>query len=220
MQQARAIQADAADQVFAALGDATRRAIVRLVTQGPQTVSSLATALGVTLTAISQHLRVLQTCGLLRTRKVGRVRMCELDSRGLDLVAQWVAFNRQMWEQRFDALGRVKPIASSQRICKAAMAMATPYCLWQTLSINHELWTNKTFDIGPPGRRPGPTTRCGRPAPPPRSREGCRWSRRRCRTRARPPSSSAVTTRRTSTRWTSSSIASRRPFPRPTSKPH
>ncbi|QCP14815.1 winged helix-turn-helix transcriptional regulator [Pseudoduganella umbonata] len=98
------MQADAADQVFAALGDATRRAIVKLVAQGPQSVSALATALGVTLTAISQHLRVLQTCGLLRTRKVGRVRMCELDGQGLDVLAQWVTINRRMWEQRFDAL--------------------------------------------------------------------------------------------------------------------
>jgi DNA-binding transcriptional ArsR family regulator len=101
----QAMQVDAADQVFAALGDATRRAIVKLVGQGPQSVSSLAAALGVTLTAIAQHLRILQTCGLLQTRKVGRVRMCELDSRGLDVLEHWVAFNRQMWGQRFDALG-------------------------------------------------------------------------------------------------------------------
>ena len=98
------MQADAADQVFSALGDATRRAIVKLVAQGPQSVSALAAALDVTLTAISQHLRVLQTCGLLKTRKVGRVRMCELDGQGLEVLAHWVAFNRRMWEQRFDAL--------------------------------------------------------------------------------------------------------------------
>ncbi len=99
------MQMDAADQVFAALGDGTRRAIVKFVAQGPQSVSTLAGALDVTLTAIAQHLRILETCGMLQTRKVGRVRMCELDSRGLDVLAQWVAFNRQMWEQRFDALG-------------------------------------------------------------------------------------------------------------------
>jgi DNA-binding transcriptional ArsR family regulator len=104
MNQAGAMQADAADQVFAALGDATRRAIVRMVADGPQSVSSLAAALEVTLTAISQHLRILQTCGLLQTRKVGRVRMCELDSHGLDVLAHWVASNRRMWERRFDAL--------------------------------------------------------------------------------------------------------------------
>ena len=98
------MQTDAADQVFAALGDATRRAIVKLVAQGPQSVSSLAASLNVTLTALSHHLRVLQTCGILQTRKVGRVRMCELDGQGLDVLANWVALNRRMWEQRFDAL--------------------------------------------------------------------------------------------------------------------
>jgi len=99
------MQPDAADKVFAALGDGTRRAIVRMVTHGPQSVSSLARALNVTLTAIAQHLRVLQACGLLQTRKVGRVRICELDCRGLDVLADWVAFNRQIWGHRFDALG-------------------------------------------------------------------------------------------------------------------
>ena len=115
VQQAKVMQPDAADQVFAALGDTTRRAIVRLVTQGPQTVSSLATALGVTLTAIAQHLRILQACGLLQTRKVGRVRTCELDHHGLDVLADWVALNRRMWEQRFDALGEMLQEDANER---------------------------------------------------------------------------------------------------------
>jgi len=107
MLQAKAMQPDAADEVFAALGDATRRAIVKIVTHGPQSVSSLAAALNVTLTAIAQHLQVLQACGLLQTRKVGRVRICELDRRGLDVLAGWIAFNRQIWEQRFDTLAEI-----------------------------------------------------------------------------------------------------------------
>ncbi|SEN28773.1 transcriptional regulator, ArsR family [Duganella sp. CF517] len=94
----------AVDQIFVAMGDATRRAIFRLVTGGPQTVSALAGALGVTLTAVAQHLAVLESCGLLRTRKQGRVRICEMRREALDVLAEWVALNRQMWEQRFDAL--------------------------------------------------------------------------------------------------------------------
>ena len=105
MMERRQTHGDAADQVFAALGDATRRAIVNMVAQGPQSVSALAQAQDVTLTAISQHLHVLQTCGLMRTRKIGRVRMCEIDGRGFDVLANWVATNRRMWEQRLDALG-------------------------------------------------------------------------------------------------------------------
>ncbi|MET0322492.1 MAG: metalloregulator ArsR/SmtB family transcription factor [Duganella sp.] len=107
MRKLHAIQADAADPVFTALGDATRRAIVKLVAQGPQSVSALAGALNVTLTAISQHLRILQTCGLLRTHKVGRTRICELDRKGIDVLAHWVAFNRKIWEQRFEALDAI-----------------------------------------------------------------------------------------------------------------
>jgi DNA-binding transcriptional ArsR family regulator len=93
-----------ADRIFAALGDGTRRAIFRMVTEGPRSVSTLAEALGITLTAVSQHLRVLQDCGLLRTRKEGRVRICEMDGKGLDALADWVGLHRQLWEQRFDGL--------------------------------------------------------------------------------------------------------------------
>lgn len=101
---ALALDSGGADRIFTALGDGTRRALFRLVSAGPQSVSSLAEALGVTLTAVTQHLRVLETCGLLQTRKVGRVRMCEMDGKGLDVLADWVTLNRQLWQQRFDAL--------------------------------------------------------------------------------------------------------------------
>lgn len=99
--------AEHVDRVFAALGDATRRAIFQMVAEGPRSVSVLAQALGVSLTAITQHLRVLQGCGLLQTRKEGRVRICEMDRQGLDLLAEWVQFNRQLWDRRFDALDAI-----------------------------------------------------------------------------------------------------------------
>ena len=95
---------DAADRIFAALGDRTRRTMFRMVSEAPRSVSALAEAAGVTLTAVAQHLNVLEDCGLLTSRKVGRVRMCDLDRQGLDVLAAWIAENRRMWEQRFDAL--------------------------------------------------------------------------------------------------------------------
>ncbi|MCD2515704.1 metalloregulator ArsR/SmtB family transcription factor [Massilia sp. G4R7] len=104
MSHASALQPNEADGIFAALGDATRRAILKMVLQGPQSVSVLAGAIDVTLTAVSQHLRIMESCGLVRTRKVGRVRMCEADRRGLDVLADWVSLNRRMWEERFDRL--------------------------------------------------------------------------------------------------------------------
>lgn len=105
MVSALAIKQPKADRVFDALGDATRRAIFHLLSRGPLSVSALAQPLGVTLTAVGQHLEILQSCGLLKTRKVGRVRLCEVDGKGLDILEQWVAFHRQTWESRLDRLG-------------------------------------------------------------------------------------------------------------------
>jgi len=104
MNRVDAPQASEADSILVALGDATRRAILKMVLQGPQSVSVLAAAIDVTLTAVSQHLRIMESCGLVRTRKVGRVRMCEADRRGFDVLAEWVSLNRRMWEERFDHL--------------------------------------------------------------------------------------------------------------------
>ncbi len=93
------------DRVFRALGDATRRAIVEKVSQGPVSVSQLATPLNLTLAAIVQHLQVLEESGLVKTEKVGRVRTCRIESAGLNVVDQWVADRRGTWEKRFDRLG-------------------------------------------------------------------------------------------------------------------
>ena len=93
------------DRVFQALGDPTRRAIIGRLTLGPQSVSRLAEPLGVTLTAIGQHLQVLEEAGFVRTQKSGRVRSCRLESAGFRAVEQWAAEHRTLWERRLDALG-------------------------------------------------------------------------------------------------------------------
>ena len=92
------------DRVFQALGDPTRRAIIASLTLGPQSVSRLADPLGVTLTAVAQHLRVLQETGFVRTEKVGRVRTCRLRAAGFRAVETWAAEHRAIWERRMDAL--------------------------------------------------------------------------------------------------------------------
>ena len=71
------------DRVFHALGDPTRRAIVEKLSARPLSVSRLATPLDITLTAVVQHLRVLEESGLVHTEKVGRVRTCRLETAGL-----------------------------------------------------------------------------------------------------------------------------------------
>lgn len=90
--------------VFHALGDPTRRAIVNMLSQAPRSISTLATALGVTLTAVGQHLQILEECGLARSEKLGRVRTCSLDLAGLDALAQWVRDRKPPIVQSLDLL--------------------------------------------------------------------------------------------------------------------
>ncbi len=95
----------AARAVFAALGDPTRLAIVEAVSAGPVSVSALARPLGITLTAVIQHLQVLESSGLVRSEKRGRVRSCRLDKAGLAVLERWTGDRRGAWERRLDRLG-------------------------------------------------------------------------------------------------------------------
>jgi DNA-binding transcriptional ArsR family regulator len=93
------------NRIFHALGDPTRRAIVERLSDGPISVSQLAEPLPMTLAAIVQHLQVLEESGLVRTEKIGRVRTCRVNPKGLDAVEQWVIDRRSVWEKRFGRLG-------------------------------------------------------------------------------------------------------------------
>jgi DNA-binding transcriptional ArsR family regulator len=93
------------DRIFHALGDATRRAMMERLSQGPMSVSRLAEPLKMTLAAVVQHLQVLEECGLVETEKVGRVRSCRIEPAGLDAMEQWIRGRRSVWERRLDRLG-------------------------------------------------------------------------------------------------------------------
>lgn len=93
-----------AGHVFHALGDPTRREIVDRLSRGPLSASGSAAPLGITLTAVVQHLQVLQESGLVHTEKVGRVRTCRLDTAGFSVLEKWIADRRSMWERRLDRL--------------------------------------------------------------------------------------------------------------------
>jgi DNA-binding transcriptional ArsR family regulator len=92
------------DRIFRALGDPTRRAIVVKLCAGPLSVSLLATPLNITPTAVIQHLQVLEQSGLVRTEKVGRVRMCRVEPTGFSILEEWIRHHRAMWERRLDRL--------------------------------------------------------------------------------------------------------------------
>ena len=93
------------DRIFHALGDATRRAMVEKISQGPISVSRLADPHDMTLAAVVQHLQVLEESGLVKTEKLGRVRTCSIDPAGLSALERWVADRRSIWDRRLDRLG-------------------------------------------------------------------------------------------------------------------
>jgi DNA-binding transcriptional ArsR family regulator len=95
------------DRLFHALGDPTRRAILDLLSRGPMSVSRLAEPLGITLTAVTQHLQILEECELVRTEKSGRVRTCRIEPRGFSLLEKWIRDHRSHWELSLDRLGDI-----------------------------------------------------------------------------------------------------------------
>ena len=90
--------------MFQALGDPTRRVMVERLTRGPATVSALAEPLQMSLPAVMRHLQVLESSGLVRSEKVGRVRTCQLETTALRSAEGWLSRQRQFWEDRFDRL--------------------------------------------------------------------------------------------------------------------
>jgi DNA-binding transcriptional ArsR family regulator len=92
------------DRLFHALGDPTRRAILDRLSEGPLSVSRLAAPLNITLTAVAQHLQVLEESGLVHTEKLGRVRTCRIEPAGFSALEQWIRDHRSLWERRLDRL--------------------------------------------------------------------------------------------------------------------
>lgn len=93
--------------LFDALGDPTRRAMVALIAEGPISVSALSGPLDITLTAVGQHLHVLEKAGLAASQKRGRTRFCHLRPEGLLALEGWARQCRTAWEARLDRLGTV-----------------------------------------------------------------------------------------------------------------
>ena len=90
------------NDVFYALADPTRRAIVGALGRGPASVSSLAAPFEMALPSLMKHLSVLERSGVIRSRKLGRVRTCELRPKALSRAEQWIACQRAAWESRSD----------------------------------------------------------------------------------------------------------------------
>lgn len=94
----------ALNSTYQALADPTRQIMVERLTRGPASVSELAQPLAMTLSAVVQHLQVLEASGLVKSQKVGRVRTCRIEPKVLQAAEQWIADRRALWEQRLDQL--------------------------------------------------------------------------------------------------------------------
>ncbi len=92
------------DATFGALADPTRRAILARLARGEAMVTELAAPFAMSLPAISKHLRVLESAGLLLREINGRVHRCRLAAGPMKNAAAWIAQYRAFWESQFDAL--------------------------------------------------------------------------------------------------------------------
>ena len=94
------------DLAFHALSDPSRRGMVERLTRGPASVTELAAPFDMSLSAVVQHLRILEASGLVRTEKLGRVRTCQIEPQALQNAEKWINDRRMLWERRLDRLGR------------------------------------------------------------------------------------------------------------------
>ena len=95
------------DAVFHALGDATRRRMLRALAEGERSVGELAAPFSISLAAASKHVRALEAAGLIRREVRGRTHLCRLDPGPLAGAHAWLAFYKGFWSDRLDVLERL-----------------------------------------------------------------------------------------------------------------
>ena len=95
----------AGEDVYTAIADPTRRAILQQLVGGEASVTTLAEQFAVTLSAVSQHIRILREANLVTVRKAGRERVYALNPAPLQPVAAWLRFYEPFWNDKLSALG-------------------------------------------------------------------------------------------------------------------
>ena len=96
----------ASTDIFAAIADPTRRALLEKLREQEQSVKQLAEPFAMSLPAISQHLRILEKAGLVKQQPLGRQRIYSLNPEPLKQVSDWIANYEQFWQEKLDALGK------------------------------------------------------------------------------------------------------------------
>lgn len=95
---------DQLNHIFQALADPTRRAVLGQLGQGAASVSDLAKPFDMALPSFMKHIHFLEECGLIRTHKEGRTRICVIEAQAFVAVESWLAAQRALWEARTDRL--------------------------------------------------------------------------------------------------------------------
>jgi DNA-binding transcriptional ArsR family regulator len=101
------LNAPALNSVFHALGDATRRRMLRDLASGERTVGQLAEPFAISLAAASKHIKALENAGLIRREVRGRTHLCRLDPGPLASAFAWLRFYEGFWTERLDVLERL-----------------------------------------------------------------------------------------------------------------
>ena len=101
------LQAPPLDAVFHALGDTTRRQMLRDLASGERTVGQLAQPFAISLQAASKHIKALEHAGLVRREVRGRTHMCRLDPGPLATAHEWLSFYERFWTDRLAVLERL-----------------------------------------------------------------------------------------------------------------
>ena len=95
------------DTVFHALGDATRRRMLRELAGGERTVGQLAKPFAISLAAASKHIKALESAGLIHREVRGRTHLCRLAPGPLATAHEWLSFYERFWTSRLDILDRL-----------------------------------------------------------------------------------------------------------------
>src|SRR5258705_4213282 len=117
------------DDVFRAVSDQTRRDVVARLTRAPATVSELAERYDMALPSFMQHLQVLESSGVVRSTKRGRVRTYRLVPKRLQVAERWLAAQRDLWEHRMDRFQASANTMEDERGMQCSPKRSTPHSI-------------------------------------------------------------------------------------------
>jgi DNA-binding transcriptional ArsR family regulator len=104
------------DCIFHALGDSTRRLMLRDLGNGERTVSQLAEPFAISLAAASKHIKALENAGLIHREIRGRTHLCRLNPGPLASAHEWLSFYERFWTDRLDVLEQLLRKESAENL--------------------------------------------------------------------------------------------------------